>query len=99
MCESFFARLECELLDRHRFKTLVEARLAVVRSPTGKIAPNFGDGLVHTHRSLGLQENEPGQMVEQVVFPALHGAHAASLTRRSGHYPPRAAGDRVRVRT
>jgi putative transposase len=29
MCESFFATLECELLDRRRFKTQVEARLAV----------------------------------------------------------------------
>ena len=29
MAESFFATLECELLDRHRFKTQAEARLAV----------------------------------------------------------------------
>ncbi len=29
MCESFFATLECELLDRHRFRTQVEARLAI----------------------------------------------------------------------
>jgi putative transposase len=29
MCESFFATLECELLDRHRFKTQAEARNAV----------------------------------------------------------------------
>jgi putative transposase len=29
MCESFFATLECELLDRRRFKTQIEARLAV----------------------------------------------------------------------
>jgi putative transposase len=29
MCESFFATLECELLDRRRFKTQVEARLAI----------------------------------------------------------------------
>jgi putative transposase len=29
MCESPFATLECELLDRHRFKNQVEARLAV----------------------------------------------------------------------
>ena len=29
LCESFFAALECELLDRHRFPTQVEARLAV----------------------------------------------------------------------
>ena len=29
MCESFFASLECELLDRRRFKTQTEARMAV----------------------------------------------------------------------
>jgi putative transposase len=29
MCESFFATLECELLDRHRFTTQAEARMAV----------------------------------------------------------------------
>jgi Integrase core domain len=29
MCESFFATLKCELLDRHRFKTQAEARSAV----------------------------------------------------------------------
>ena len=28
MCESFFATLECELLDRRKFKTKVEARIA-----------------------------------------------------------------------
>lgn len=29
LCESFFATLECELLDRRRFKTQTEARMAV----------------------------------------------------------------------
>lgn len=29
MCESFFATLECELLDHRRFKNQLEARLAV----------------------------------------------------------------------
>ena len=29
MCESFFATLECELIDRHCFRTKLEARLAV----------------------------------------------------------------------
>ncbi len=29
MCESFFATLECELLDRYRFETKPEARMAV----------------------------------------------------------------------
>ena len=30
MCESFFATLECELLDRHRFRSHSEARMAVM---------------------------------------------------------------------
>ena len=29
LCESFFATLECELLDRRRFRTQAEARMAV----------------------------------------------------------------------
>ena len=29
MCESFFATLECELLDRRRFRSHAEARMAV----------------------------------------------------------------------
>ena len=29
LCGSFFATLECELLDRHRFKNRAEARMAV----------------------------------------------------------------------
>ncbi|MCE8009906.1 MAG: transposase [Aestuariivita sp.] len=28
MCESFFATLECELIDRRKFKTKAEARVA-----------------------------------------------------------------------
>ena len=30
LCESFFATLECKLLDRRRFVTQTEARLAVL---------------------------------------------------------------------
>ena len=29
MCESFFATLECELLDRNRFHNQVEARMGI----------------------------------------------------------------------
>jgi putative transposase len=29
MCGSFFTTLECELLDRRRFKTQIEARIAI----------------------------------------------------------------------
>jgi putative transposase len=41
MCESFFATLECELLDRTRFKNQVEARLAVF---------DFIEGWYNPHR-------------------------------------------------
>jgi putative transposase len=34
-CESFFASLECELLDRRRFRTQAEARMAVFRYVEG----------------------------------------------------------------
>jgi putative transposase len=41
MCESFFATLECELLDRTRFATQAEARPAVF---------DFIEGWYNTHR-------------------------------------------------
>jgi putative transposase len=41
LCESFFATLECELLDRRRFATHVEARLAVF---------DFIEGWYNPHR-------------------------------------------------
>lgn len=41
MCESFFATLECELLDRRRFKSQAEARLAVF---------DFIEGFYNTRR-------------------------------------------------
>ena len=31
LCEAFFATLECELLDRRRFRSQAEARMAVFR--------------------------------------------------------------------
>jgi putative transposase len=41
MAESFFATLECELLDRYRFRTQAEARLAIFR---------YIEGWYNTHR-------------------------------------------------
>ena len=41
MCESFFATLECELLDRQRFRTQTEARRAVF---------DFIEGWYNLHR-------------------------------------------------
>jgi putative transposase len=39
MCESFFASLECELLDRHTFRTHADARMAVFRYIEGWYNP------------------------------------------------------------
>jgi putative transposase len=41
MCESFFATLECELLDRRRFRTHAEAEMAIF---------DFIEGFYNTHR-------------------------------------------------
>ncbi|MQA91672.1 MAG: IS3 family transposase, partial [Gemmatimonas sp.] len=40
LCESFFATLECELLDRRCFRTHVEARIAVFRFIEGWYNPH-----------------------------------------------------------
>ena len=40
MCESFFATLECELIDRYRFRTQAEARMAIFRYIEGWYNPN-----------------------------------------------------------
>jgi putative transposase len=40
LCESFFASLECELLDRRRFATHVEVRLAIFEYIEGWYNPH-----------------------------------------------------------
>jgi putative transposase len=47
MCESFFATLECELIDRRRFRSHSEARMAVFQFIEGF---TFGPGLSFAHR-------------------------------------------------
>jgi putative transposase len=49
MCESFFATLECELLERRRFRTQVEARLAIFDFIEGWYNPH------RRHSALGYQ--------------------------------------------
>jgi putative transposase len=41
MCESFFATLECELLDRRKFRTRAEARKAVFQFIEGWYNPGW----------------------------------------------------------
>ncbi len=40
LCESFFATLECELLNRRRFRSQVEARMAVFEFIEGWYNPH-----------------------------------------------------------
>jgi putative transposase len=40
MCESFFATLECELIDRRRFRSRSEARMAVFQFIEGFYNPS-----------------------------------------------------------
>ncbi|KIU36464.1 transposase [Methylobacterium radiotolerans] len=47
MCESFFATLECELLDRRRFASQAQARMAVFTFIEGFYNP------VRPHSALG----------------------------------------------
>jgi putative transposase len=47
MCESFFATLECELLDRRRFASQAQARMAVFTFIEGFYNP------VRLHSALG----------------------------------------------
>lgn len=49
MCESFFATLECELLDRRKFQTKAEARMAICEFIEGWYNP------ARRHSTLGHQ--------------------------------------------
>lgn len=61
LCESFFATLECELLDRNRFRTRTEARRAIFA---------FIEGWYNPHRRhSGLDYHSPASF-EQAHAPA-----------------------------
>jgi putative transposase len=65
LCESFFATLECELLDRQRFRTQVDARLAVFDFIEGWYNPR--------RRHSGLDYLSP------MIFERTHGLGARSV--------------------
>ncbi len=58
MCESFFETLECELLDRHRFKMQVEARLAVFESIEGWYNPHRRHSALDYQSPLNYQRSQ-----------------------------------------
>jgi putative transposase len=73
MAESFFATLECEVLDRRRFKTQAEARIAVFEFIEGFYNPR------RRHSSLGYLSpiNYERRHEEQAVDPGAH--HPAAV--------------------
>ena len=83
MAESFFATLECELLDRRRFKTQAEARMAVFEFIEGFYNPR------RRHSSLGyLSPIEfERQFAEETLEPGAleHAAVLAPVKERPGN--------------
>ena len=63
LCESFFATLECELLDRRRFTTPTQARLAVF---------DFLEGWYNPHRRHSALDYE-----SRMRYELKHGQSAA----------------------
>jgi hypothetical protein len=74
MAESFFATLECELLDRRRFKTQAEARIAVFEFIEGFYNPR------RRHSSLGYMSPVKFEckFAETTLAPGAH-EHAVVL--------------------
>jgi putative transposase len=72
MCESFFATLECELLDRCRFKTQAEARRAVFEFIEGFYNPR------RRHSSIGY--------LSPIDYERQH--HAAAVIPTHASLPP-----------
>jgi putative transposase len=59
MCESFFATLECELLDRHRFPTQAAARLAVFEYIEGWYNPHRRHSALAYRSPLNYERSHP----------------------------------------
>src|SRR5262249_54247393 len=88
LCESFFATLECELLDRQRLHTQVEARLAIFEFIEGWYNPHRRHSAlgypspVHYERSQ-LPETGPGKPLTAHRTGGSPGAWVCRGARRS----------------
>jgi len=86
MCESFFATLECELLDRTSFKTQAEARMAVF---------DFIEGWYNPHRRhSALDYLSP--IVYERAYAAQPGAPCSDKAPLKQSAPPPLAGGEIR---
>jgi putative transposase len=68
LCESFFATLECELLNRRRFATQVEARLAVFEFIEGWYNPHRRHSALDYESPLCYEKkHQPGGLTRKPV--------------------------------
>jgi putative transposase len=61
MCESFFATLECELLDRRRFKTQIEARMAIFEFIEGWYNPHRRHSAIDYRSPIDYESNHSAE--------------------------------------
>ena len=59
MCESFFATLECELLNRRRFRSQAEARMAVFEFIEGFYNPRRRHSALDYDSPMGYERRHP----------------------------------------
>ena len=109
MCESFFATLECELLDRCRFKTQAEARSAVFAFVEGFYNPRRRHSSIgylspidyeRRHRAAAVVPNasQPAAVLAAVKDePCGRPQNAAILDRRCARQPHHCAGRDGRI--
>ena len=62
MCKSFFATLECELLDRHRLTTQAEARMAASDSIEGFYNPRLRHSALGQLSPINFERHHADQM-------------------------------------
>ena len=103
MCESFFATLECELLDRRRFKTQAEARTAVFEFIEGFYNPRRRHSSIgylspidyERHHAANPDAHQPAAVLAAVKDkPSGRSPSGAVLDRRCARRPhPRAGRD------
>ena len=104
MCESFFATLECELLDRRRFKTQAEARVAVFEFIEGFYNPRRRHSSIgylsptdyerqHQKRAADPEPRKPAVLLAAVKDkPSGRPQSGAVLDRRCARRPNHLAG-------
>ena len=105
MAESFFATLECELLDRHRFKTQTEARIAVFTFIEGFYNPRRRHSSIGYLSPIAYEKGllDPGARDPAIVLAPVEARPGSSefdcassvtadLDRRSTRWPSRRAG-------